>query len=198
MWKCRRDAINSARGGGMWFWVSIGFPWEGGDCITRFSQWGPRAGGSAPGSSPPGAGEAASSLRSSAKWLAPPSGDGMTPHRTQTRRHHHTQKLGPVCFRKHGLDLFVMLSRNVFLHKDRKAVAWLTNGKAEYYIWCWGIPWAVQWLGVCVLLLHKGWVWPLVWGELRSHMPHGAAKKKKKKNKLVVEINIELHLKAVC
>ena len=53
---------------------------------------------------------------------------------------------------------------------------------------------AVQWLGLCALLLQGGWVRPLV-GELRSHMPHGAAKKKK--IKLDVEINIELCLKTV-
>ena len=52
---------------------------------------------------------------------------------------------------------------------------------------------AVQWLGLCVCLLQGGWVRPLV-GELRSHMPHGAVKKK---IKLDIEINIELHLKAV-
>ena len=45
-----------------------------------------------------------------------------------------------------------------------------------------------------MLLLQGGWVRPLV-GELRSHMTHSAAKKKK--IKLDVEINIELRLKTV-
>ena len=129
-------------GGFMWFWVSKQFSLRRGSTHHQVLNEDPRAGGSAPGSSPPGAGEGSPvPERSSGKWLAPPSGDGMMPHRTHTCRHHHTQKSGPVCFRKHVLDLFMMLNRNVFLHKDREAIAWLTNEKAIYYIWCWGIPW---------------------------------------------------------